>query len=144
MNAYKKFVLTYSSQICHYLNPSSPILGTKKGCWGLTQQAVKLYTIAHTAYPQEGFWRELGEKSKICGLRKRQVKRTEKKGGNINNNSNYNNNSGIRLYKISDVQHNCSIPADQCPDSQFISSGPQPSFSLVYTEPDVMWCGIFL
>lgn len=56
------------------------MLGTKKGCCGLTQQIVKHFTAAHTLHPQEGCWRELGKKSKICGLRKRQFKRTEKKG----------------------------------------------------------------
>lgn len=84
MTAYKKFVLTYPNRICHYLNPSSPMLGTKKGCCGLTQQAAKLYKTSHTPHPQEGFWRELREKkNKICGLRK-----TEKEGGSINNNNN--------------------------------------------------------
>lgn len=129
----------YSSQIGHYLNPSCPMLGTKKGCCGLTQQAVKPYTTSHTPHAREGFWRQLGERSKIFGMRKTQFKRTEKEGGNINN-----NNNRIRLHKISDIQHNCSTPAEQRSDRQFISSGPQPSFSLVYTEPDVMWYGAFL
>lgn len=44
MNAYGKFVLAYSGQICHYLNPLCPLLG-RKDCCGLTWQAGKHQVI---------------------------------------------------------------------------------------------------
>lgn len=34
-----KFVLTYSGQICHYLNPLCPLLGIRKVSCGVTWQA---------------------------------------------------------------------------------------------------------
>lgn len=36
MNAYNRFVLTCSGQICHYLNPLCPLLGIRKDCCGVT------------------------------------------------------------------------------------------------------------
>lgn len=46
MNTYNKFVLTRSGQTFWRLNPSSPVLGSKKDCHDLIYQAAQHYAAS--------------------------------------------------------------------------------------------------
>lgn len=93
----------YSSQICHYLNLLSAMLGTKKGCCGLTQQADKLYSTAHTPYPQEGFLERTGRKNTKFVNSEKDSSKGQKRNGEI----------PISDYKkISGIKHNSSTPIE--------------------------------
>lgn len=70
MKAYNKLVLICSSQIWFYLNLLSPTFVPKKDCQQLSQQLSPMWLLARCPHPSPVG--ELGEKSKIGGLREQQ------------------------------------------------------------------------
>ena len=82
MNAYHKFVFTWSGQICHYLSPSSPVLYAKKGCHGLSRQPATKYQAAARSplpFPPSGTGRRNAQKGKLMGWDKDSLIRQQKK-----------------------------------------------------------------
>jgi len=126
MNAYKKrnkFVLTHSGQICCYLNPLSPTIGTKKDSCSLIPAGNQ---VPHSCLPtpcsprgdREEKW---NKKLKLVGWDKDSSKGREK---NPNNN---------RIYEEHEAQCPCSAPKTWCPaHSRAAIPVPQPTPPVIY------------
>lgn len=69
MSTYNKFLLICSSQICHYLNPSCPVLGTKNDCHGLTPSSNCVpHSCSLTTLSQSDGENQKNKSEETCGL----------------------------------------------------------------------------
>lgn len=108
MSTYKKFLLICSSEICHYLNPLCPVLGTRNMSWfNPIQQLCATQLLTH--YPDPVWWRREFRRIKVrklMGSDKDILKGQKKKKIII-----------MKELKRTEAQCSCLWLADQCPAS---------------------------